>query len=108
MALKLNVYRTVTPSVATSATVVYTAPTGYTGIVLLANISNPTTGTLTVTLEHRRSSTDTSIVTDFPISSKDSTNLIDGKLFLQSGDQLVLSGQATTLEAVISILETLN
>jgi len=108
MALKLNVYKTVTPSVSTSATVVYTAPTGYTGIVLLANISNPTTGTLTVTLEHRRSATDTSIVTDFPISSKDSTNLIDGKLFLQSGDQLVLSGQATTLETVISILETLN
>ncbi len=108
MALKLNVYKTITPSVATSATVVYTTPSGYTGIVLLANISNPTTGTLKVTLEHRRSSADTSIVTDFPISSKDSANLIEGKLFLQSGDQLVLTGEATTLEAVISILETLN
>jgi len=108
MALKLNVYKTITPSVATSATVVYTTPSGYTGIVLLANISNPTTGTLKVTLEHRRSAADTSIVTDFPISSKDSANLVDGKLFLQSGDQLVLTGEATTLEALISILETLN
>lgn len=108
MALKLNIYKTITPSVATSAAVVYTAPTGYTGIVLLANISNPTTGTLKITLEHRRSASDTSIVTDFPISSKDSANLIEGKLFLQSGDQLVLTGEATTLEAVISILETLN
>ena len=108
MALKLNIYKTITPSVATTAAVVYTAPTGYTGIVLLANISNPTTGTLKITLKHRRSATDTTIVTDFPISSKDSANLIDGKLFLQSGDQLVLTGEATTLEAVISILETLN
>ena len=108
MALKLNVYKTITPSVSTTAAVVYTAPVGYTGIVLFANISNPTTGTLSATLQHRRSSTDTSIVTDFPIEGKDSANLVQGKLFLQSGDQLVLTCEATTLEAIISILETLN
>lgn len=110
MALKLNIFRTITEIVSTSATSVYTAPTGYTGVVLLANIANiDTTNTHTVTFVHRRSATDTEIVSGFPIAKNDSTNLVSGKLFLESGDQLILSGSnATNLKAVISILETLN
>jgi len=40
MALALNVFQTVTAVVNTSATVVYTAPVGYTGVVLLAQVAN--------------------------------------------------------------------
>ena len=110
MALKLNIFRTITELVSTSATSVYTAPTGYTGVVLLANIANvDTTNTHTVTLVHRRGATDTEIVSGFPIGKNDSSNLIAGKLFLESGDQLILSGNTNSfLKAVISILETLN
>jgi hypothetical protein len=109
MALKLNNYKTITEVVATSPTVVYTAPTGYTGVVLLGQIANISSTSYDVTLLHRRGGTDTEIVKDFPIAGNDTINLISGKLFLETGDQLVLSGSdATNLKFISSILETLN
>lgn len=109
MALKLNNYKTITEVVATSPTVVYTSPTGYTGVVLLGQIANISSTSYDVTLLHRRGGTDTEIVKDFPIAGNDTINLISGKLFLETGDQLVLSGSdATNLKFISSILETLN
>ena len=40
MALKLNVFQTVTEVVGTSPVGIYTAPVGYTGVVLLAQCAN--------------------------------------------------------------------
>ena len=40
MALKLNVFQTVTKVAPTSPVGIYTAPTGYTGVVLLAQAAN--------------------------------------------------------------------
>ena len=109
MALKLNSYKTITEVVPLSQTVVYTAPVGYTGVVLLAQITNIDIQSHDVTLLHRRGSVDTEIAKDFPISGNDAINLIDGKLFLETGDQLVLSGSTdTNLKFISSILETLN
>ena len=67
MALKLNIYRTIPGVTAATATAVYTAPTGYTGVVLLGNIANIGTTTRTVSVFHRRSGTDTAIVENFPL-----------------------------------------
>lgn len=109
MALALNVFRTVTAVVSTSETVIYTAPVGYTGVVLLAQVANIGSQSEDVTLIHRRSSTDTEILKQFPISSNDTSNLLSGKLVLESGDKLVLSGSDNTnLKFISSILETLN
>lgn len=109
MALALNVFQTVTSVVSLSPTVVYTAPVGYTGVVLLAQVANVGATTEDVTFVHRRSSTDTRILKQYPISSNDSSSLLSGKLILESGDKLVLSGSSgTNLEFVASILETLN
>ena len=109
MALKLNSYKTITEVVPLSPTVVYTAPVGYTGVVLLAQITNIDIQSHDVTLLHRRGSVDTEIAKDFPISGNDAINLIDGKLFLETGDKLVLSGSTdTNLKFISSILETLN
>ena len=111
MALKLNIYRTIPGVTAASATAVYTAPTGYTGVVLLGNIANIGTATRTVSVFHRRGGTDTAIVENFPVPKNDSTNVITGKLFLQTGDSIVIQGPTTgfaDLEYVVSILETLN
>jgi hypothetical protein len=45
----------------------------------------------------------------YPISGNDTANLLAGKLVLESGDRLVLSGSnGTDLKFVGSILETLN
>jgi hypothetical protein len=109
MALALNVFQTVTAVVPASPTVVYTAPVGYTGVVLLAQVANIGANSQDVSLVHRRSSTDTEMLKNFPISASDTANLLAGKLVLESGDRLVLSGSnATDLKFIASILETLN
>ena len=109
MALALNVFQTVTAVVSTSEVVVYTAPVGYTGVVLLAQVANIGATSQDVTLTHRRSSTDTEMLKEFPISGNDTANLLAGKLVLESGDKLVLSGSdASNLKFIASILETLN
>jgi hypothetical protein len=109
MALALNVFQTVTAVVGVASTVVYTAPVGYTGVVLLAQVANIGATSEDVTLVHRRSSTDTEMLKNYPISASDTANLLAGKLVLESGDRLVLSGSnGTNLKFVASILETLN
>jgi len=109
MALALNVFQTVTSVVSLTPSEIYTAPVGYTGVVLLAQVANIGATSEDVTLVHRRSSTDTEMLKEYPISSKDTANLLAGKLVLESGDKLVLSGSnASNLKFVASILETLN
>lgn len=109
MALALNIFKTVTSVVGTASTEIYRAPVGYTGVVLLAQVTNIGTTSHDVTLVHRRSSTDTEMLKEYPISAKDTANLLSGKLVLESGDKLVLSGSnATNLKFIASILETLN
>ena len=109
MALALNVFKTVTAVVDTSPAIIYTAPVGYTGVVLLAQVSNIGASSHDISLVHRRSSTDTEMLKNYPISSSDTVNLLSGKLVLESGDKLVLSGSSSTdLKFIGSILETLN
>jgi hypothetical protein len=109
MALALNVFQTVTSVVSLTPSEVYTAPVGYTGVVLLAQVANIGPTSEDVTLVHRRSSTDTEMLKEYPISSKDTANLLAGKLVLESGDKLVLSGSnGSNLKFIASILETLN
>jgi hypothetical protein len=109
MALALNAFQTVTAVVSLSDTEIYTAPVGYTGVVLLAQIANIGSTSEDITFIHRRSATDTELLKSFPISANDSANLLGGKLVLESGDKLVISGSnASNLKFVASILETLN
>lgn len=113
MALALNVFKTVTKVVTTSAVGIYTAPTGYTGVVLLAQAANIGSGTQTVSFSHQRSTSGIAVTTEilknFPVSSSDTANLLAGKLVLESGDVLVLSASSgTDVKFIGSILETLN
>jgi len=109
MALALNTFKTITAVVDTSPTEIYTAPVGYTGVVLLAQVTNTGATSEDVTFVHRRVSTDTELLNSFPIEINDTANLLGGKLVLESGDKLVLSGSNNTdLKFVASILETLN
>ena len=113
MALALNVFQTVVAVVGTSATAIYTAPVGYTGVVLLAQIANIGATSYDVSLSHQRSVAGIAVTTEmlknYPISANDTANLLAGKLVLESGDKLVLSGSnGTNLKFVGSILETLN
>ena len=108
MALALNVFQTVTSVISITPTIVYSAPVGYTGVVLLA-VANIGSTSEDVTFVHRRSATDTELLKQYPISANDTSSLLAGKLVLESGDKLVLSGSnASNLKFVASLLETLN
>ena len=109
MALPLNVFKTVTHIAPTSPVGIYTAPVGYTGVVLLAQVANIDSVTHSVSFSHKRSTTTTEIVKDFSIQGNDAASLVDGRLILESGDSLQLSGSNdSNLKLTLSILETLN
>ena len=113
MALALNVFKTVTKIASTSAVGIYTAPIGYTGVVLLAQTANVGNNTQTVSFSHQRTiagiAVTTEILKDFPVSASDTANLLSGKLVLESGDVLVLSSSSSTdIKFLGSVLETLN
>jgi hypothetical protein len=113
MALALNVFKTVTKVAPISSVVIYTAPVGYTGVVLLAQATNIDSSTYTLSFSHQRTVTGiavtTEIVKNFAIPGNDTANLLPGKLVLESGDSLILSASnGTSLKFIGSILETLN
>ena len=113
MAIALNVFKTVTKVASTSAVGIYTAPVGYSGVVLLAQAANVGNNTRTVSFSHKRSSAGiavtTEIVKDLPIPASDSTNLLFGKLILETVDVLqIRADNATDVKFIASILETLN
>lgn len=108
MALPLNVFKTVALDAPASATEVYTAPTGYNSIVLLAQACNTDVAAQTVTLYHKRGATSTALVFDYEIPPNETLVLISGRLVLETGDSLELSGSATEIKFVASILETLK
>ena len=113
MALALNVFQTVTKVAPTSPVGIYTAPVGYTGVVLLAQAANVGSQTYTVSISHQRSvsgvAVTTEIVKDLPIEASDTANLLAGKLVLETGDIIVLSANNdSNVKFIGSILETLN
>jgi hypothetical protein len=134
--LPLNTFKTKT-SVLTSSTTytnysgigpststVYTAPIGVTAIILMAQVSNLTTGTQLVNFLHHRerpvladaqgngyqaANTDSALVKDFAIPSGDAGTPLTGKLIVESLDSVrAYSNNEGSLQLVLSILETAN
>ena len=110
MALALNVFQTIPYVAPTGGAVgIYTAPVGYTGVVLLAQAANVGTVTRTVSLSFKRDSVTTEIVKGLPVQASDTANLLPGKLVLETGDVLMLSANdASDIKFLGSVLETLN
>lgn len=109
MAAAVNVFRTFTETVGIATTVFYTAPSGYTGVVLLSQVTNKGSSTHTMSFGYRRSGNDTEIIKDLAVPESDTANLLSGKLVVESGDSLTIVGSnATDLRFISSILETSN
>jgi hypothetical protein len=113
MALALNVFRTITSIVSTEPVGIYTSPVGYTGVLLLAQASNVGEESQDISLSHVRTRAGVAVTTElfnqFAIPGNDSANLLAGKLVMEQGDSLKVSGSTNTnLKFVISVLETLN
>ena len=84
--LALNKFQTVTLDITTSDQTPYTAPTGYTSIVLYAHVTNVSSTAATFTYVP-----------------------LDGKLVLETSDSVKISASANSkLKLILSILETAN
>jgi len=113
MALALNVFKTITHVGTTGNVGIYTAPVGYSGVVLLAQASNIDSTSHTISFSHQRTVAGTAVTTeilkDFTIPANDSANLLAGKLVVEANDVLVFSSDTNTgVKFIGSILETLN
>lgn len=112
-AVALNTFKTIRKIITTSNVGIYTCPTGVATIVLLAQVTNVSTGTTTytVTASHARS---TEVTEDYKFANQlsvppnDSLNLIpDGKLALETNDVIKIQANSNNvLNIILSVLET--
>tara|TARA_R110002020_G_scaffold10873_8_gene41320 strand:+ start:2505 stop:2846 length:342 start_codon:yes stop_codon:yes gene_type:complete len=108
-AAAVNAFKTITKTVGISTVGVYTAPIAYTGVILLAQVTNIGDVTETISFGYRRSGVDTPIINNLPIPANDTVNLLSGKLVVETNNSLTLVGSsAVNLEFLCSILETSN
>ena len=107
--LALNRFKTETIVLTTGDQTIYTAPTGYTGIVLYAHVTNVTDAATTFTMSHVRSATTTEIIKDASVPVSDAYVPLDGKLVLQTNDSIKANaGANSSLKVLLSVLETAN
>ena len=105
--LALNRFQTETLVVTTADQTVYTAPTGYTAIVLYAHVTNISSSAASFTMSHVRSSTTTEIVKDVTVPPNDAYIPLDGKLVLETSDSIKIVASAnSSLKLILSVLET--
>ena len=84
--LALNRFQTETAILTTSDQTIYTAPAGYTGIILYAHVTNYGAAATTVTCKHVRSGTETEIINAANVPVNDAYIPLDGKLVLETND----------------------
>ena len=120
----LNTYKTVVGVVSTTDTEVYKTKTGYTSIVLYAQVASTGVGVGTVTFYHQRetrsqsgiTTTKTELINMGMVPPNDALILLEGRLVLERTalrtDSIRMVGISTTnpncLKYTVSILETLN
>lgn len=112
MALALNNYVT-KPAVATTEQVgIYTAPSGYSAVVLCAQATNTDSLSHDVTLSYVKTISGIAVTTysayKKPVSSYDTIELVTGKLTLLPGDTFKVSSDISDkLHILVTVLETL-
>jgi hypothetical protein len=106
----VNNFRTLTQTVGLSTSILYTAPAGYTGVVLLSQVTNKGSSTHNMSYFYRRSSgADIDIVRNLSIPAGDTANLLNGKLVIESGDKLgIIGNNASDMDFIASVMETSN
>ena len=108
---ELNRFKTVTHIVTTNNDTVYTAPTGYTGIILMAQVANVGATTESFTFSHYDTSatTETELLKNYDVPVEDAASPITGKLILEAGDSIRIQASANSaFKLTLSILESLN
>jgi hypothetical protein len=107
--MAINIFKNITANLTTSGDTLYTAPLGYSGIVLMAQVSNLTGNTVAASAFVKKGTSLTSLVTDFEIPGNDAAGLLSGKLVLEVGQQIFVSASAnSSAQMTLSILESQN
>ena len=109
MATVLNAFKTVTSNVTTVIGNVYTCPSGYSAVVLLAQVSNLTGNTITVSgnIYKEIGNSSVSLVQDASLPANDAINLVGGRLILEAGDSFAVGASAnSSSQLTLSVLET--
>jgi hypothetical protein len=108
---ELNRFKTVTHVVTTNNDTVYTAPVGYSGIVLMAQFTNIGSTTESVTFSHYETSTttETELIKNYDIPIEDAASPLTGKLILEPGNSIKAQASANSaFKLTLSILESSN
>jgi hypothetical protein len=123
--IPLNTFKTKTATLTTNTTAtIYTSPIGVTAIILMAQVANLTTETQTISFSHYRNlpvlpdsqgngaqagQTLTELAKNFYVPPNDASNMLSGKLIIESLDSIRASaGADSALKITLSILETAN
>jgi hypothetical protein len=108
MATVLNAFKTVTVTVTDTIGNVYTCPSGYSAVVLLAQVSNLTGNTITVSGNiYQLAGNNVALVKSAPLPANDAINLVGGRLILQTGDSFAVGASAnSSSQLTLSVLET--
>jgi cytosine/uracil/thiamine/allantoin permease len=110
----VNNFRTVTKIVGLTTDIIYEAPVGFVGVILLAQCANVGSSVENISVFHNRivsgiGTITTEVVKNFVMAPNDTVNLLPGKLVLETGDYISISGSSeTNLKFIGSILETFN
>jgi len=104
----LNNFRTTLANVTTTTANVYTPPTGYATVVLMAQVSNNGNATIEVSADVLRSGNAFSLINAAQVPVNDAISVLTGRLILNVGDVLQFkSSDNTSGQLVLSYLETL-
>ena len=108
MATVLNAFKTTTVDVTDTIGNVYTCPSGYSAVVLLAQVSNLTGNTITVSGNiYQLAGNNVALVKSASLPANDAINLVGGRLILQTGDSFAVGASANSAsQLTLSVLET--
>lgn len=105
----LNTFRNVSANLTSSNTTVYTAPSGYTAIILMAQVTNITTSAANVIFGWNNGTTNTELVFNLSTPPNDALNALTGKLVLSNAHYVYASASSNNaLKMTLSVLESLN
>jgi hypothetical protein len=104
----LNAFKTVTVTVTNTIGNVYTCPSGYSAVVLLAQVSNLTGNTITVSGNiYQLAGNNVALVQGAALPANDAVSLVGGRLILQTGDSFAVGANVNAAsQLTLSVLET--
>ena len=113
MAGALNVFKTVTANVTTTATTEYSTPIGYSTVILMCQLTNITANTTVdasaFLVRTGNTGGNVTLVKEASIPANDAYSPLTGRMIMTYGDSFQVSASAnSSVQLTLSLLETLT